>query len=101
MTFGRTKKNRGSWSGVVELNLKWPLKKSLMTCLDNKWLKITEMLQTFYTDLLDSKAVVKSSQDFFPSRQIYCQILCILCQKVSLNKYEIKNILKSSKNKDQ
>ena len=55
-----------------------------MTCLDNKWLKITEMLQTFYTDLLDSKAVVKSSQDFFPSRQIYCQILCILSQKVSL-----------------
>ena len=59
-----------------------------MTCLDNKWLKITEMLQTFYTDLLDSKAVVKSSQDFFPSRQIYCQILCILSQKVSLDTFK-------------
>ena len=41
------------------------------------------MLQTFYPDLLDSKAVVKSLQDFFPSRRIYCQVFCILCQKVS------------------
>ena len=40
------------------------------------------MLQTFYLDLLDSKAVVKSSQDFFPSRRIHCQVFCILCQKV-------------------
>ena len=48
----------------------WSLKKSLMTCLDNKWWEITEMLQTFYTDLLDSKAVVKSSQDFYSDESI-------------------------------
>ena len=53
-------------------NAEWRVvsEKSLMTCLDNKWWEITEMLQTFYTDLLDSKAVVKSSQDFYSDESI-------------------------------